>query len=481
MVKRKTSTAPSSVAGSNPLPPSSAAPSTASMPRSALNPVSPEPPASTVAPPVDPSTGASRAAFEENQQGDFRHGAKMPPVIVPPSLPAGAPAALIVDATHPAPVPPVLPQGMLIITPPAPPVSPTASFQGGDVSTTPGTPPTRGTIIVQPASGGASSSSSNGSAQPIPVPPLASSARPAGNVSSTLPAASAQGVSAQTAILADVLRAAAQIVADRDAATVADNKAHEVFMIDDSKVKALRDQLYDELEGLFKAATQINSPAVSAYALDTLKKARLLIVSGGKPEDLAQAEYLIERVRTKLNRSDKLLPDGELRNILFIVAWTLLVLVFSLPLAVSFLYAGDKIQFVNLTFGRDAIPFLAAFGWGAVGGVIGVIYNLTWFVQMRDYDPAYNLDYFMRPVKGFIVGGILMLVFAFGGGSMGLVSTSGAQTNPLAFGLVYLIAVLGGFKQEVIFDWFDAVLKAALRTTTAKAETDANIQNSTPK
>ena len=37
-------------------------------------------------------------------------------------------------------------------------------------------------------------------------------------------------------------------------------------------------------------------------------------------------------------------------------------------------------------------------------------------------------------------------------------------------------AVLGGFKQEIIFDYFDAILKAALRTTSVKptAPQDAN-------
>lgn len=355
------------------------------------------------------------------------------------------------------------------------------------MSTSPGTPPTRGTMIVQPTTPGPAAApigagtpagATNSASQPVPVPPLSAlPARPA----SSMPVPSLNtGVSQQTVILADVLRAAAQIVADRDAADAAAKKAQDRFVIDDSKIKALRDQLYDELEGLFKAATQVNSPAISAYALDTLKKARTLIVAGATPDDLAQAELLIERVRTKLNRSDTLVPEGELPHIIGIIVWTLAVFVLSLPLAVSFLYAGDKFQVVNLVFGREAIPFLASFGWGAIGGVIGVIYNMTWFVQMRDYDPAYNLDYIMRPVKGFIVGGILMLIFAFGGGSMGLIGTSGAQANPLAFGLVYLLAVLGGFKQEVIFDWFDAVLKAALRTTTAKAETEANVQSATP-
>lgn len=454
--------------------------------------------------PVDPFASQSPAPFEDNQQGDYRNAAKTPPVIVPPQPPAGAPSAIVVDAGHPAPPAPIVPQGTLIIPPASTPragtpVTPLSSsqpapFQGGNVTTASGTPPTRGTLIVQPTTPGpvamptaspassspasAPSAGSGSAAQPVPTPP----ARPASNLPATTPTtAVGNSMSPQATLLADVLRAAAQIVADRDAADAAAEKARDKFVIDESKIKALRDQLYDDMEGLFKAATQVSSPAISAYALDTLKKARMLIVAGASPDDLAQAELLIERVRTKLNRSDTLLPPGELWHIVGILAWNLIVFLCSLPLAVTFLYTGDKLQIVNLTFGRESIPFLASFGWGAIGGVIGVLYNMTWFVQQRDYDPAYNLDYIVRPIKGFIVGGILMLAFAFVGGNLGLASLSSGQSNPLSFGAVYLISALGGFKQEVIFDWFDAVLKAALRTASAKAESDANVQSATPK
>jgi hypothetical protein len=270
---------------------------------------------------------------------------------------------------------------------------------------------------------------------------------------------------------------AAQSGAERDAAEEAAAKARERFVIEESKVKALRDRLYNDVETLLAKATSSSSPAVAEYSLDTLRKARLMVVASNSPEELTQAEYLVERVRGRLNRAMTMVPPGQFWNMLGILAWSFLFFVACLPLAVSFLYPEDTIRFVNLTFRREAIPFLAAFGWGGIGGVIGVFYNMTYFVQQRDYDPAYNLDYIVRPIKGFIVGGILMLISAFGSGAFG--APNGTGSNPMAFGLVYLIAVLGGFKQEVIFDWFDAILKAALRTASVRPTSPPDTATST--
>ena len=52
---------------------------------------------------------------------------------------------------------------------------------------------------------------------------------------------------------------------------------------------------------------------------------------------------------------------------------------------------------------------LRAVGWGMIGGGFGGLFNLPWFIQFREYDPAYALNYLMRPFVGALLGAMLAM------------------------------------------------------------------------
>lgn len=300
----------------------------------------------------------------------------------------------------------------------------------------------------------------------IPTPPSVSSSSP-----------SVAGLGTGIAIT-DILRLAAQLSAERIAPTVPMLAKKNAITVDDERVKELRDRLIKDIDSLYQKTIETvgDSPGVVAYCLDLLKKARLALLTGSTAEDLSQAEFYIEEVRSKLSRSRDPIPAGEMLNVVGLLIWTVAFWVLCLPLALLPWFAPTGvISYWNLKIPVELIPLLATVGWGGTGGVIGALYNITWFVQMREYDPAYNLDYFLRPIKGFIAGGVMMLIFTAGIATLnGPQAALGADKASLSFALVYLGAALAGFKQEYVYEWFDSILKVFFRAPTTPKQLDAN-------
>jgi len=290
----------------------------------------------------------------------------------------------------------------------------------------------------------------------IPTPPPVSSSNPG-----------VTGLGTGIAIT-DILRLAAQLSAERTVLAAPAPAAGNALGPDDERVKELRDRLVKDIDDLYQKTIETvgDSPAVVAYCLDLLKKARLALLTGSTAEDLSQAEYYIEEVRSKLSRSQDPIPAGEKKNVVGLLLWSVGFWVLCLPLALLPWFAPTgQIAYWNIRIPIELIPLLATVGWGGTGGVIGTLYNMTWFVQMREYDPAYNLDYFLRPIKGFIAGGVMMLIFTAGIATLnGPQATLGSDKASLGFALVYLGAALAGFKQEYVYEWFDSILKVFFRT-----------------
>ncbi|MCA1554383.1 MAG: hypothetical protein LC737_08395 [Chloroflexi bacterium] len=284
-------------------------------------------------------------------------------------------------------------------------------------------------------------------------------------------------------VFSDILQQALGLGAARAAADEATQKTKQEFQIDDATLKSLRERLFRETEELYQKTcdTVHDSPNVAEYCLDMLRKARLNLLSSDRAGDLSDAEYYVQKVRSKLSRSEDPVPLAEIPHVRWIWIYQMVVFVLCIPLAVLPFVASAGLALFGNAVTSNLVELMAAAGWGGIGGVVGTLYNLPWFVQMREYDPAYNLDYVARPIKGFIVGGIMMLIFTAGiTSAAGPVNTT--QASGLAFAVVYLIAALGGFKQEYVFELFDNILKVIFRQPpTLPKQIDPNSNLNRPK
>ncbi len=212
-------------------------------------------------------------------------------------------------------------------------------------------------------------------------------------------------------------------------------------------------QLYDDV------ATQLSdSPTVAEFCLGLLMQAREAYQNG----DYALAEFYAESVMTKMKRSAKSVKASSSPVVWLLWLWQLSMLVVGGAL-IGMTYISNLTLF-GLPVAAEVVVLMRAAGWGCIGGVIGAIYHMPWFVQFREYDPAYNMNYFARPLQGLFIGAVLFLISqTFLDGQLATPSGNAgeARTGPV---LLYVVAAFSGFGQQYVWEFFDGVLKAIFRS-----------------
>ncbi|MGE5264176.1 MAG: hypothetical protein ACM3S0_12415, partial [Acidobacteriota bacterium] len=183
-------------------------------------------------------------------------------------------------------------------------------------------------------------------------------------------------------------------------------------------------------------------------------------------QDYASAEYYVEAAEAKLARSTRSAAEARSLKMWLLWIWQVGMLVgFTALIVITFIPA---LTLFGLTVAPEMITLLRALGWGGLGGVLGALYNLPWFIQHREYDPAYTSSYVVRPFLGALLGAILFLISQAGiiaGNAFipALPGTAGPAEIPVGPIFLYLFAILAGFKQEYVLEFFDGVLRAIFR------------------
>jgi hypothetical protein len=191
------------------------------------------------------------------------------------------------------------------------------------------------------------------------------------------------------------------------------------------------------------------SPALSEQCLNLLRDAREALSRG----EYSQAEYRAEQVKARLLQARSSAAAEQSTAVRLIWVWLLFV---GLAGVVAVLLPF----FVSLVPGF--VPVLRAVALGALGGVAVSLWNLTRYVGRREYDPAYNWDYFAGPIKGALIGGVVFFL-----SMLGLVAAPGALGTGRLFDglsganlLMYFLALLGGIGQDYVFSLVRRVLGA---------------------
>jgi hypothetical protein len=239
-----------------------------------------------------------------------------------------------------------------------------------------------------------------------------------------------------------------------DQKTIIINRLNQV--LDKGWQKALHGQIDD----LYKqVAIEFSSPPANAEkALSMLREARQILVD--TPEEYVAAEYRTLQVRAMLSRTRESRTHSAYfgpRLLAYEGGWLLLFLVgliFANPLAQAIGRLG------NITDASimQVFPVWGTMMWGGIGGVIGALYHLWWHISDRqDFDRQYFMWYMVQPIMGMVLGGIVFLLMA--GGLLVLqVNLTNNNASTAAQLLPYLLAVLGGFRQNFVYEQFDRVI-----------------------
>jgi hypothetical protein len=233
----------------------------------------------------------------------------------------------------------------------------------------------------------------------------------------------------------------------------------------------LGEQQIHELESAIgEAYVQVRSTisdneAISTECFNKLLQARDIVVHRDLGQ-IAQAEYNVEWVRTRLQRATNSDAAAK-KSQWWILIWGLIW--FSAFLALLILlnegWFRDMIAVAGLSntlVNMDVL--LSTMIWGGIGGVVSVLYSLFKHVGQRDFDAHYSLSYVGKPFLGVILGATVYMVFNLLMRTLGILPAelSGIEdaTAPaVAPGVMYLLAWFSGFKENRIFDILDRTMK----------------------
>lgn len=210
------------------------------------------------------------------------------------------------------------------------------------------------------------------------------------------------------------------------------------------------ERLYDQVKNDLR-----DSPKLTEFCFDLLLQAR----QAYERRDYAHTEFFIQATDAKLKRSAKSFEAARRPIVIALWAWEIIaILLGGSIVAISYI---TGLTLFGLPINSELLVLLRALGWGMVGGVFGAMTGLPRSVQSRDYDPAYDMNYFAHPFIGLLIGAVLFVI-SEAGILAGNVVIGNFQVGPI---FLYVFAALAGFKQEYVVEFFDGILKAVFRKT----------------
>jgi hypothetical protein len=225
------------------------------------------------------------------------------------------------------------------------------------------------------------------------------------------------------------------------------------------------DEAYDEVRR--EVGTNKN---ITTECYNKLLQARDIVLRRDVAQ-IAQAEYYVEDVRTRLTRA----ADSEKaarRHQWWILIWGLFwfVAFVALQFVINESWFWDTIVPTGMTnLVVDMEVFVTTMIWGGIGGVVSILYSLFKHVGQRDFDAHYKLSYLGKPFLGVILGATTYMVFNLVLRTLGILPAGleGAEgiadtAFTVAPGVLYLIAWASGFKENTIFELVDRTMKRIL-------------------
>ena len=246
-------------------------------------------------------------------------------------------------------------------------------------------------------------------------------------------------------------------------------------LITPDRVNALWDEIneaYDmvvnDVRGHFETTQQ---------AIDLLKKARELLLSG--PENFDNAEKLVIEVKSRLRLEEKVRQWSNTRG-----AWLAAYLLLWLSLLSIGSLATGQVQMFATRF----VPEWMADTWlpclfGGLGGVVGALWVLNKHItKKRDFDPLHTMWYVTNPILGAALGVGTYIIVRGGGWVLTGVAASG-DVNMTTAGRLTLAAIcfVVGFNQNVLWSLVDRFVKAIIPPSEddEQAVTDDSASSST--
>ncbi len=397
--------------------------------------------------PAEASLGAPAAInFNAGPAADIQPPPRMG---VPDDSAVGAPAAAATGAFAAAPA---------LVEAAAP-----AAMDGGAAMAAPQQPNAPG---FQPFNPFAPASSASGApaaapaAAPIASSPAASSARAAASASDAAGSASDAADSAASAST-DAANALIATLSGSDApfpprrADVTEDDKLLGMLVTDDRINQLWQRI-DSAERKVINDEDMNQDR-REVSLDSIKTARNLMLGGRK--NYEDAELYVGAVESELAQANRVRRWSYSYGIVILiynVAW-LVLLVFAYTLSSRVVSYFSDAGVVAEGFGLSVWVTILS---GGLGGVSGALYSLWVHVSQRqDFDRQHIMWYITNPLMGAVLG-----IFVFMIAQAGVFTLSGGgTTSGNALFILYILAWIAGFQQNVAYQLVDRAIKTFLK------------------
>ena len=245
-----------------------------------------------------------------------------------------------------------------------------------------------------------------------------------------------------------------------------EEKAQIAARLGDEKLARLEtaiDEAYGEVRRLVS-----DNEGIATECFNRLLKARDIVLRQDVVK-IPQAEYYVELVRARLKRASQ--SDTAARKYQWrILIWGLFWCGAFLALLILLNESWFRNMIAPASPGNTLVDldiFLSTMVWGGIGGVVAVLYSLFKHVGQRDFDVHYNLSYIGKPFLGLILGATVYMAFNLLIRTLGILPIGSEETGQvaaptLAPGVMYLLAWVGGFKENRIFDLVDRGMKQTI-------------------
>lgn len=199
----------------------------------------------------------------------------------------------------------------------------------------------------------------------------------------------------------------------------------------------------------------ITDASTASDLLNHIEIARNELLAG--KENYEQAERHINLVEYQVahkQRIDRLSGSVGIWLFVYETVWAIVLLAFLFLVLGPAAFSSAAIPLSSWA-SPDVVFLLGSMTWGGLGGVIGAWLSLVKHISReQDFDRQHLLWYINSPVMGIGVGAVIFLVLR-----AGLLSITGPTEGISSPLVIYLLAWLSGFQQNVFTDLIRRLLQ----------------------
>jgi len=202
---------------------------------------------------------------------------------------------------------------------------------------------------------------------------------------------------------------------------------------------------------------EINNIELAASLLNLIQQARNYLLAG--KENYEEADRLLAEVEHRLDFMPRM-RESSRKYAPWILAYEVLWLLFLGAMFYFVNIAPSASLISRMVMSINVAQLINSMIWGAMGGIVGALFVLWRHVaDWQDFDYQHALWYYTNPILGVPLGAFIFIVIQAGFFTL----TAGGSSEVTVINsalVVYLLAWVAGFRQNLVYDLVRRILDA---------------------